>query len=373
MELRHLFATLSLAIVAGAGVAAGVSSGNEAGLQKAEATVTGKVYVSWGSFYQSTKGYAVYCYIKENDVVTEEDWFELTAENTVADEYHLYSVSLSKTYTGLVFCRMNSVETLNWDNKDVQTFDFTDASKNLVVVGEWENDYGKHSYKASVYNVINVNVLDLYGNSFNDGGYVYAYDSSDSDYNYGVGWRGVALQRVRNESNIYYANLLGWQKTLIFNNSSNYQTDNLSITSGCYILSGFDNVQSGVTYQVADYIDRYMKFETVNDLEDKGTGKCLSEGWYLAAKSAYEEESFATYRAELCQLSYVVNRLNAWAAAYNHGSFAQNQSGDYVFGSIAPMMESVQNNDAIYIAFAAVSLIMAVSLGGYFFIRRKHQ
>ena len=53
MKLKHLFATLSLAIVAGAGVAAGVSSGNA---QKTEAISAGDtVYVSINSDWYSLK------------------------------------------------------------------------------------------------------------------------------------------------------------------------------------------------------------------------------------------------------------------------------------------------------------------------------
>lgn len=140
MKLKHLFATLSLAIVAGAGVTAGVSSGNA---QKASAAneIT--------SFYidasvDGTNNYEYFCHCW-NSNTDSADYHAVKVDGTSS----LFSVTTSKSFANYIIVAMpEGSKSLNWDTKVYQTGDLTIATssddKDTSVLYSYEGNHTAH-------------------------------------------------------------------------------------------------------------------------------------------------------------------------------------------------------------------------------------
>lgn len=268
--------------------------------------------------------------------------------------------------------------------KDDDTFynSFEDSSGNIkckltadyTIKVVTDGHYYKIVIKGATDNTIYV--LDLYGDLLNNAHNVYAFNSYGNN-----GWPGTAMAKVAGTTNVY--TFAYWEKltTVIVNQKGDGdktgQTMNLTPQNGKCLLLRHDvdgeyhwNSNTWVNLEVGKYIDKYMKFETYDESKP-GTGLCKSDGWYTAAKNAYEASSFASYRAELCTITYVVERLQAWAAA-NGGSFdISNSIGS--FSAYKNTMILSTKTAGSTIAIIAISATSLAAIGGYFLFRKKKE
>lgn len=243
------------------------------------------------------------------------------------------------------------------------------ASYNIQAVTDGHNI--KISIKGAVDNTIYV--LDLHGNLLNSVHKAYMFNANGNN-----GWPGQDMATTAT-ANIYAFSY--WEKLttlVVTQGESAGQTIDLTPQDGkCLIIDG--SVDSSwhwksntwVSPQVAEFVSKYMKFDSVSE-DDKGTEKCKTEGWYSAAKNAYEAASFASYREELCTLGYVVSRLSAWAAA-NGGSFGISNSVGSFSSSVSPMILISQNSSSSTLIVVVVVGVAALAVGGYFLLRKKKE
>ena len=141
MKLRHLFATLSLAIVAGAGVAAGLSSGNA---QKAKAYFDGGRYVylktDVGNWNQAAARFSVYYFdVSKNN----KGWIDMALYDSSLSIYEAKLPANASNDWTIIFCRMNPHYGTNQWNTDQEN----DHVWNQT--GDLSTDEGREYYKIS--------------------------------------------------------------------------------------------------------------------------------------------------------------------------------------------------------------------------------
>ena len=218
-------------------------------------------------------------------------------------------------------------------------------------------------------------VLDLHGNLLDSVHKAYVYNANGNN-----GWPGADMGSYAGTTNMYQFDY--WEKltTLVVTQGENAgQTIDLTPQNGkCLILDGGTdsswhwNSNNWVSPQVAKFIDNFMKFETYNESQG-GDGSCKSSGWYTAAKNAYEAASFASYRQELCSISIVVERLEAWAAANNSSFTISNSVGLFSSNPNLTALISVNGTTNTIAIIVIISLVSVTAIGGYFFIRRRKE
>lgn len=233
-----------------------------------------------------------------------------------------------------------------------------------------------HSLSVKITGIDNeIYVLDKYGDLLNTYHKAYAFNARGNN-----GWPGTNMGKVAGTTNVY--SFAYWEKltTVIFNQkddgNNGGQTIDLTPVNGKCLILGPEvdsewkwNSNTWVSLEVAKFIDKYMKFETVKESEE-GTGKCVSQGWYTAAKNAYEASSFAAYRAELCELTYVVERLEAWAKA-NGKTFSVSAGVGSFSGSNSIMEIKSNSNNALLVVIVSIGFISLTALGAFFILRKK--
>ena len=225
-----------------------------------------------------------------------------------------------------------------------------------------------------------VYVLDKYGDLLSSNAYAYTQNAAGQK----TGTPGSPLAKYSGPeltNHMYYLEFWTGMETVEFNNgkdgtwsySWDISADGQYTNRGkCLILDGSlsgGKWSSGtwVSKEVGYFIEKYMHFANYHETE-KGSGECISQGWYTNAKDAYVDLDPA-YQAELSGLDYVVARLDAWAVAYNHTHFTVT-AGIGAFGAptVNPMNSIETNNVFAIVAIASVTL---VTLGGVFLLRRK--
>lgn len=123
------------------------------------------------------------------------------------------------------------------------------------------------------------------------------------------------------------------------------------------MLPDMAKVESADVDAVDAFVTNFMHPEV--EKTDVGTGKCSSEGWYLAAKEAYgklsedQQKMFNT----LSGYKDMKARYNAWAAV------AETESGLF-------SISSASNNNSM-IAIVCMSLILVASLAGFAIYRKR--
>lgn len=123
------------------------------------------------------------------------------------------------------------------------------------------------------------------------------------------------------------------------------------------MLPDMAKVESADVDAVDAFVTNFMHPEV--EKTDVGTGKCSSEGWYLAAKEAYgklsedQQKMFDT----LSGYKDMKARYNAWAAVAETGS-----------GLFS--ISSASNNNSM-IAIVCMSLILVASLAGFAIYRKR--
>ena len=149
-----------------------------------------------------------------------------------------------------------------------------------------------------------------------------------------------------------------------------------SYASGQNDISLYVNTTSALSDSdyVSAFIDVFMKMNTIDE-EDQGTGLCTSNGYYSYAKSAYQGFS-EDQIIEFCLAGTyddAVLRLSYWADA-NGDVFDFSDTGtisakNSIRNSV--IADSEKSNSIIIIA--TISIVSALTIGGYFFIRRRKE
>ena len=218
-----------------------------------------------------------------------------------------------------------------------------------------------------------VYVLDKYGDLLNTNHYAELYDTDGRT----TGEPGAQMSVYSGTNHMYQIDYAKVMEKVKFNNTTTYSWEwdisgTYSKEGKCLILDGTEDEgkwssDTWVYPETAKFIENCMHFANYKE-DQKGDGKCVSEGWYTTAKKAYEALD-PTYKEELSGLDYVVARLDAWAVAYNNSHFTVT-SGIGAFGAptVNPM-NSIETNNAF--AIIAIASITLVTLGGVFILRRK--
>lgn len=187
MKLRHLFATLSLAVVAGAGVAAGLSSGNEA--MKAEAA-NATVYFNFSEF-GSTYGdnneyntkYFIWAFNSNNSVA--DAWF--TASPLSGYPNKVYSISCDESYMGFIAVRASQDAEAGWVDSSAgrwnQTCDITRSSSSKNYFWVWSEGEGKFGNKFTPFEIKTTTLSFLGGANYS---MYYDYGYSDNPHQYSL-------------------------------------------------------------------------------------------------------------------------------------------------------------------------------------------
>ena len=124
---------------------------------------------------------------------------------------------------------------------------------------------------------------------------------------------------------------------------------------------------------VQGYVDAFMHFGNVSTSITTDTGACLDDGkgYFAAALTAYNQLTSAQKETFCTDPTYsaAYARLSAWAAAneysFNSYSLEPNSSNTLIFVN--------GNNANIATVVAILATIGAMTLGGYFFLRRRKE
>ncbi len=156
-----------------------------------------------------------------------------------------------------------------------------------------------------------------------------------------------------------------------------------------YYTSGQQDIQlykyiedaSSEDFDVAlAFVNTFMHTEIA--FSDQGTGSCISQGWYIAAKTAFFNQSGLTdtgYLQNVEQRTIVANdfsdyfaRLQAWAAANNES--IEFGTDDYVVVSLAnrSIVKLLENNsEAAAVIVSVTAMVTLTAVGGFFFLKKK--
>ena len=177
--------------------------------------------------------------------------------------------------------------------------------------------------------------------------------------------------------------------------NSSYSFIGIRPSSGSAYLNGVDISWSQTEATDADiavvnnFITTKMQPQIAHNpdpnLDVNNEGQCDSEHWYDDAKTAFNALKTRQKEIILTSSSYALTnsgndwtyaqvkaRLLAWAAA-NHESLNDNTKtlGVAVTGGVVGVINDSANNTLI--AIIIIASVSALAVGGYFFIRRKHQ
>ena len=237
-----------------------------------------------------------------------------------------------------------------------------------------------HEYKivpvAKDAQSIKVYVLDKYHDRLTDDPCAH-YFVQDTDIGNGFPGNEMSVE----VGNIYKIDIWNIMTGVVFSSSNGtYQTIDLDLTGKddkCLILDhsetdGKWSSNTWVSLEVAKYIDTYMHFADSPEVPrgTEGEGKCASEGWYVAARNAYQASSFAQYREELCTLDYVVARLEDWAKA-NSATFTP--EGGFVPAQRTISLFGTMDNSTPIMLVVIISVVSLTAVGGYIFLKRRKE
>lgn len=134
-------------------------------------------------------------------------------------------------------------------------------------------------------------------------------------------------------------------------------------TTGQQAISIYCDPNVTVAQKAQTFVTRFMKPTSVSTT-DTGTGKCISESWYLNAKTAFNALTLEvrTYVANNFADAFV--RLSTWADKNG------DQMNDYTIVSGSKINSFVGNSNAIYILLASFASLTFVGLA---FVLKKRK
>ena len=221
-----------------------------------------------------------------------------------------------------------------------------------------------------------IHVLDLNGDLLKGDGKsarVHAFDGSIAT----TEWPGLLMSKVENTNNLYGVSVWDALTTIQVNNGNsktiNYTLD--TVKNKVLILSwsyddktGLWDSNTWVQLETAKFVDKYMKYETNHEDNAGSTAGCADN--YSAAKAAYNDASFAAYRADFCGIPMVVERMQKWAIA-NHEVFTVTDGIGSFASTSAPMTLQEKQSDQPYAVIALIAAGSVAALGGLFLLRKK--
>ena len=180
---------------------------------------------------------------------------------------------------------------------------------------------------------------------------------------------------------------------LRYNTSNNYfryyRSSTYTGQAAVYLYKFVEGSSSEPTAEdlAFEYVQTYLKFDTISS-SDKGSGLCVTAGWYTTARSAFlngNDENFhltSEARMLVCSASFAdaYARLVSWAG--NNGEevvavYQDQEIVDYTIRSRisqSSMILSTQihgTNTAAIIVI--ISMVSVSAIGGYFFLRRRKE
>lgn len=223
-----------------------------------------------------------------------------------------------------------------------------------------------------------VYVLDKYGDKLNTRHQAHFYNDNGQT----MGWPGMNMTTYSGTTHMYEAEFWSGLSKVIFNNKNGDD----GVESWAYDVSG-DYSRAGYCLILDDSIDGDGKWssnywvipETAKFIENcmhfanykegqSGKNECISSGWYTTAKNAYTNLS-STAKEEVVAIDYVVQRLQAWAAA-NHEAFTVNNGvGTFSAARITNVVASQESNNALTI-ITIIAAIGVLTTGAYMFFKK---
>lgn len=403
MKLKHLFATLSLAIVAGAGVAAGVSGGNA---QKAEATISGGTYlylkVDQGKWNKAGARFA-FAYITTDDSATY--WADMVPYDSSLSIYEGFLPA--GTWGKLIFCRMDpATSTNNWNNKWNQSSDLTSIDGDYYLVydnggeptdknGAWQNPY----YGSRNYTWTMVTSTDGFKTSermtvpYKGDGSGQAYISlsldAGTEFYFERNDATTATDRDWDDRDTQDTSMAGGAVVASTDSSGNFRAAKKSALEIYVKPNGKVWIQNDSTADAKSFASSFVESIEGNCPYNYSTesysGKTVSNlvsAWNAqgeayshltdGAKSVLQSattSSEGSLKDFARVYDYVLGKYESTLTqSGNAGNFA-NRTVVPVAGAINPISTSVESSYTSIIAIiGAVSL---VAIGGFFFIRRK--
>ena len=413
MKLRHLFATLSLAVVAGAGVAAGLSSGSAQKAEASAAPANTRIYFDlsgvsswWSSDHGVTK-----IHIIKNSVG---EWTSFTR----IGETQVYYFTLPAEYDSFIISRSAGDPLTDWVN---QTFTLSYGdSYNYVKVNDSEawDDVEKKNKKTTdtsyvvplvedekVYLTLDNYQYDWFGSSAHTTLHFFNNCAGDSlDVNVAVGSQvGNTLEftmpsdyltegvtAVRHGGSFDPSN---WDAT-VWNQSVDMTYSSSNKAARAFVIktlsgekvkaseTGFDSISadyfakafscyflqktngycnSSIEDNISDIQDAFDDLDalwvsnggTANDVKTAFLTADITRGYDIDFGNNYTAQAISRY-ANLVEGSYTT----AFLGAYSGSSSA-----------FAPMVIEDKTKYTVSVIFA--SLVALTAIGGFFFFRRK--
>lgn len=253
-----------------------------------------------------------------------------------------------------------------WSGGNALTNDIAiaDITSNGVYCGSQIPSSNKFNVGYYAYSTKTVYLLDLDGSTYSTNHYVHTFATGKS----GTTWPGVEMTKKAGTNNIYFAEINSALDNVIFNNNGSNETATINgISSKDLFICYPDNGYNRSVYEAGEFIDKYMKFETVW-LDEAGDGSCKSSGWYSTAKTNFLYKKEAGKAGAILAHEPTKYRLSAWAKA--NGDTFDPSTATFSSARITPILSVTGDNNAMTIV-VIISILSITAIGGYFFFRKN--
>lgn len=228
------------------------------------------------------------------------------------------------------------------------------------------NVYDNSGYSYGWTIAKSVKVLDITGTSslIATNHYAHIWDSNSSDAA-STTWPGRAMNQI-GSSRFYEITFKNNFNKIIFDNNSG-QTANLDVNDGKVWVLQNDWDGAWVSEAAAEFIDSYLKFDTIDTSTDT-QGTACKAGWsdlFTAYTTTYASE-----RADIISVPHAKARLAAWAEA--NGATFNPDNGTLSATSSLTIVSQLNSNNSTMIIIVVTSLVL-ISVGGFFFIRKRKE
>lgn len=346
---------------------------------------SGALYVDFGEFYYSgtnnswgadtttTGRHPKVIVNSENPTVwtlSKEEEFKIRNNNWAKGVFGFDSIESHSDYFYNILSSKGGNILCNATNSDIQ-FNVSIALNNRI--------WTVKVYPTTMNDTSKIFVLDKYGDKLNTRHQAHFYNDNGQT----MGWPGMNMSTYAGTTHMYEAEFWSGLSKVIFNNKNGDD----GVESWAYDVSGeysragycliLDDSKDGdgkwssnywVIPETAKFIENCMHFANYKEGQS-GKNECISSGWYTTAKNAYTNLS-STAKGEVVAIDYVVQRLQAWAAA-NHEAFTVNNGvGTFSAARITNVVVSQESNNALTI-ITIIASIGVLTTGAYMFFKKS--
>lgn len=306
------------------------------------------IYLDLGKTNWNTKGQSIYVHYWGG--VSSSTWPGVAMTK---DTFGLYTATVDATSTGLKFHVGADL------GGDCETGDLSlDDSKML-----WTLDSQGSPCTAScqAYATERVYVLDKRNNPLCERQKLHAWRDG---YQAATTWPGIDMTNL--SGYIYYADIPSIMDRVIFNEGTQQTATLARVSDPCFVIEpGWSGAWTSL--KAAQFVDGYMKFATIAPSDDtKGTA--CKEGW-SALYTAYTT-TYADDHAKIIAIADVADRLAAWAEA--NGATFNPENGALSTASSLTIVSQSNSYNSTMIIIVVTSLVL-ISVGGFFFIRKRKE